>query len=334
MSYGIGDKISKLRRAKNITQSQLAQYLYITPQTVSKWESGNGIPDIALLPKIAIFFDVSLDYLFDIADKQRIEDVILKYSVMRDDYSYGVALSMIESVLADETLKEADKAEYHALKGHLYLQKARDYISKSVTVTEKAMTYTDQNNRRSLSLQLYLLRIMNGEYKNVREEVEESYKSNKDCQSLFVYMEVLSMIQDYKTMMELIENDDIAKSIIDNKEVSAILMFAPEKYDDVLKKEFPKEMNYLRFDTHGVDVGYFKNTKGDAVIKVLKHLNIDKECAIAAGDSFDDISMFKEVGLSIAMGNGSDDAKEAANVICNPIGEHGLGEYLKKLFIL
>lgn len=119
-----------------------------------------------------------------------------------------------------------------------------------------------------------------------------------------------------------------------NKEVSAILMFAPEKYDEVLKKEFPKEMNYLRFDTHGVDVGYFKNTKGDAVIKVLKHLNIDKECAIAAGDSFDDISMFKEVGLSIAMGNGSDDAKEAANIICNPIGEHGLGEYLKKLFIL
>ncbi len=117
-----------------------------------------------------------------------------------------------------------------------------------------------------------------------------------------------------------------------NKEVSAILLFAPEKYDEILKKEFPKEMNYLRFDTHGVDVGYYKNTKGDAIVKVLKHLHIDKEHAIGAGDSFDDISMFKEVGLSIAMANGTDDAKQAADVVCVPIGEHGLGKELEKIF--
>ena len=87
-------------------------------------------------------------------------------------------------------------------------------------------------------------------------------------------------------------------------------------------------MNFLRFDTHGVDVGYFKNTKGGAIDKVLKHLNINKEESIGAGDSFDDISMFKSVGLSICMGNGSDVAKKEADVICEPIGEHGLGKTL------
>lgn len=112
----------------------------------------------------------------------------------------------------------------------------------------------------------------------------------------------------------------------ENKGVSAILLFAPEKYDEVLKKEFPKEMNFLRFDTCGVDVGYFKNTKGAAIKKVLKHLNIDKSLSIGAGDSFDDISMFKEVGLSICMGNGQEDAKKEADIVSEPISKHGLGK--------
>ena len=116
-----------------------------------------------------------------------------------------------------------------------------------------------------------------------------------------------------------------------NKEVSAILLFAPEKYDEILKKEFPKEMNLLRFDTHGVDVGFHKNTKGGAIKKVLEHLHIDKKESIGAGDSFDDISMFKEVGLSICMGNGSDVAKREADVISEPISCHGLGKELSKV---
>lgn len=117
-----------------------------------------------------------------------------------------------------------------------------------------------------------------------------------------------------------------------NKEVSAILMFVPEEYDEQLQKELPKEMNYLRFDSCGVDVGYFRNTKGEAIKKVLKHLNIDKKYAIAVGDSGDDISMFKEVGLSIAMGNGAIEAKREADVVCDTIDNHGLALELIKIF--
>ena len=117
-----------------------------------------------------------------------------------------------------------------------------------------------------------------------------------------------------------------------NKEVSAILMFAPIELDEKLKRELPIEMNYLRFDDNGVDVGYFKNTKGDGIDRVLKHLKIDKKYAIGAGDSPDDISMFKSVGLSICMGNGSEDAKKEANIVSLPISEHGLGKALLEIF--
>lgn len=116
-----------------------------------------------------------------------------------------------------------------------------------------------------------------------------------------------------------------------NKDVSAILLFAPEKYDEILIKEFPKEMNYLRFDSHGVDVTYYRNNKGAGVKKVLEYLNIDKSASIGAGDDVSDIPMFEEVGLSIAMYNGKEEAKASADIVCEDIADHGLGKLLKKV---
>ncbi|MBQ8497285.1 MAG: helix-turn-helix transcriptional regulator [Clostridia bacterium] len=59
----IGTQIAKLRKEKNITQDELAKNLDVSAQAVSKWENG-GAPDIELLPKIADYFDVSIDVLF------------------------------------------------------------------------------------------------------------------------------------------------------------------------------------------------------------------------------------------------------------------------------
>lgn len=46
-----------------MTQQQLADYLCVTKQAVSKWENNKGYPDIALIQSIASFFDLSLDAL-------------------------------------------------------------------------------------------------------------------------------------------------------------------------------------------------------------------------------------------------------------------------------
>jgi transcriptional regulator with XRE-family HTH domain len=53
-----------MRKEKGITQEQLADVLCISAGAVSKWETGASIPDIAMLPKIANFFGVSIDKLF------------------------------------------------------------------------------------------------------------------------------------------------------------------------------------------------------------------------------------------------------------------------------
>lgn len=65
MSLRLGEKIRSLRKAKNISQEVLAQFLGVSFQAVSKWEKGETMPDVAMVPAIASFFDVSTDELFD-----------------------------------------------------------------------------------------------------------------------------------------------------------------------------------------------------------------------------------------------------------------------------
>ncbi len=59
----MGSTIAALRKEKNVTQEELADYVGVSAQAVSKWEKG-GAPDCALLPSIADFFEVSIDRLF------------------------------------------------------------------------------------------------------------------------------------------------------------------------------------------------------------------------------------------------------------------------------
>ena len=57
------DNLVTLRKAKNMTQEELAEKLNVTRQTLSKWETGDSLPDIEKSRMIADIFDVSLDEL-------------------------------------------------------------------------------------------------------------------------------------------------------------------------------------------------------------------------------------------------------------------------------
>ena len=61
----LGEKIKHLRKEKNISQEVLANYLGVSFQAVSKWETGSTMPDVTLIPAIASFFRVSTDELFE-----------------------------------------------------------------------------------------------------------------------------------------------------------------------------------------------------------------------------------------------------------------------------
>lgn len=84
-NINIGNKIRQLRKKKGITQESLASVLSVSPQAVSKWESGLTYPDVEIIPIIAGYFEVSMDILFDYDVRemkvkiQKIIDDAMKY---------------------------------------------------------------------------------------------------------------------------------------------------------------------------------------------------------------------------------------------------------------
>jgi transcriptional regulator with XRE-family HTH domain len=58
-----GRFISALRKEKGYTQAALAEILNVSNRTISKWENGDGYPDITILPDIAAAFEISVDEL-------------------------------------------------------------------------------------------------------------------------------------------------------------------------------------------------------------------------------------------------------------------------------
>ena len=73
----IGEKIKELRRKNDMTQEKLADYLNVTYQTVSKWETGITNPDLSLIVPLARLFKVTTDELLGmeeaISDARRLE---------------------------------------------------------------------------------------------------------------------------------------------------------------------------------------------------------------------------------------------------------------------
>jgi uncharacterized protein YjbI with pentapeptide repeats len=58
----IGGKIAEARKKLNVSQAQLAQQLFISPQAVGKWERGESVPDIITVDRLAKILGVDLNY--------------------------------------------------------------------------------------------------------------------------------------------------------------------------------------------------------------------------------------------------------------------------------
>ncbi|KAF4324731.1 hypothetical protein G195_001909 [Phytophthora kernoviae 00238/432] len=77
-----------------------------------------------------------------------------------------------------------------------------------------------------------------------------------------------------------------------------------------------------------------KVSKSIAAGKVLAHLNISREEAMAFGDGENDIDLLEYVGLGIAMGNGGERIKQSADYVTLRASEDGITHALKKFEII
>lgn len=68
----LGTRIAENRKKCGMTQEQLAEYMEVSPQAVSKWENDLSCPDIAALPRLADLFCITIDGLLRGETKQEV----------------------------------------------------------------------------------------------------------------------------------------------------------------------------------------------------------------------------------------------------------------------
>lgn len=216
MKLTIGEKIALLRKEKNVTQTELAEYLFLAPQTVSRWEVGGGAPDITLLPKIAAFFGVSIDELFGVTSLERTENLVCKYSVLRDDRSFQEAMEAIDSQIqtidahqknggGDPGELERERDQLEAEKAHMWIQQGREAFQRAFAIADRFVQKTEGHPEHPWYLRMRLQRDQlcggMGRGRETLAERRAELTAHPDGISLLRYLSVLDDRQDYEEIL-------------------------------------------------------------------------------------------------------------------------------------
>ena len=100
----IGEKIRLLRKKNDVTQDKLAYHLGVTPQAVSRWESGVCYPDMNYLPAIADYFSVTMDELLCYSGTQKaakVKEYLEQVEALLDRDRVGEALELLREAMAE-----------------------------------------------------------------------------------------------------------------------------------------------------------------------------------------------------------------------------------------
>lgn len=149
--------------------------------------------------------------------------------------------------------------------------------------------------------------------------------------------EEMQWINRFKTDVKLCESESIA-FLKDIKIAKMIFQNTDMKYLRALQEKITPITNgsittsfsssrYLELNAFGID-------KGKGLKDLAAHLNIDMKDTIAIGDNYNDISMLKVAGLSVAMANAADDIKKVCDIVTQANhNDGGVGEVIEKYIL-
>lgn len=157
MNIAIGEKIRKLRRDRNLTQEEVASHLGISFQSVSKWERGDGYPDITLLPALANYFRVTVDELLgmnELSEQEWYEEVNANWEVNRRAGRHEQNVALMKEALRtfpnDALLLVQLSASLERMEGTEEEKKA--YLKESVAVQEQILRYGEDSEVRGATM--------------------------------------------------------------------------------------------------------------------------------------------------------------------------------------
>lgn len=136
MTIEIADRLVKLRKAKGLSQEELADKLGLSRQAVSKWERAEASPDTDNLICLAKLYSVSLDELLSTDEDI---DTIVNEQVKNEDKSSEES----KQEFADDTKKETKEKSIHIGKNGIHLD---DDEGNTIDIDKTGIHLKDKNN--------------------------------------------------------------------------------------------------------------------------------------------------------------------------------------------
>ena len=128
------------------------------------------------------------------------------------------------------------------------------------------------------------------------------------------------------------------QNILDNTEINKVILYGQESKIPALRWQLNKQLNGQIHTTRSAVKGLLEvlpanSSKGKAVMRVMKDLNIPPENTMAIGDGENDIEMLQAVGTSVAMGNASQKLKDVASQVVGSNEEDGVAQAIEMFAI-
>ena len=192
--------------------------------------------------------------------------------------------------------------------------------------------------------------ILNGQayYDENRKLIRENYMNERDTRELvdFYNMKLYPTMLSTPTTIKLNYINDtvieVQKQISSPVEqvgeyegehlLNGVIFASPDQEEEVRK--YLPHSRLERWNDKGADIMYNQSGKAEGVMQYLSEHHLTREESMGFGDSFNDRTMLKTVGLSVAMGNAPDELKAIADYVTDHIDDDGVYKALKHFAII
>lgn len=143
MKLKLAENIRTHRRARSLTQEQLAEALGVTIGAVSKWESGMTTPDLSLIVELAALFETSVDVLLGYELRvSTLEQTVERIRALRHEKKAAESAALAERALLK--FPNSFQIAYHGAMSY-YVILTPEACSRAVELFERACALIDQN---------------------------------------------------------------------------------------------------------------------------------------------------------------------------------------------
>lgn len=193
MNLLIGENIKRMRRERDLTQEEVAAHLGISFQSISKWERGDGYPDITMLPALAHYFGTSVDKLLGMSEISKNDQYREINHIWNENNRKGLHRENVE--LMRQSLKSFPNNALLLVQLSTSLEKLDGtddeklrYLRESIAVQEQILRYGEDSEVRSATLyNICFAYWKNGEYEKALEHAKKLPNLYKARENALVY---------------------------------------------------------------------------------------------------------------------------------------------------